>query len=325
MSLTPNQWGGKADQNVALLFKEKFCRFFRSALPFANFLVAIVAVVLASDTSDLKSAVRNISALATQTKRQADNMDKQLVQVKREADAAQTQVSVLKNQLLQMTVQTDAIRRTAVAGEATSGALLKQLGVQQAAFKLEHRPQILIVPNTTHSLFSINTSRVDLEVFLQLSNVGSVSAESVRMLVDLVPRDDGQVAAQTRICKRSNASHTASDDVDDRGPLTESSLRSLAAGEKVDLSFKIYDREPSKFIEKNKATKQNLDLLGVLFVGCVSYLKPDDVKRHHVRFMYEVHELDADNSLRSPEPQTHQTIGDRLKLDVYPDAGNDDD
>jgi hypothetical protein len=92
-------------------------------------LVAVAAYRIASDTRDVKTAVKNISDLATQTKRQADALDKQFGQVKREADAAQDQTSILRSEFGEMQSQTGAFQSSATAAQGQ----LREMRAEQRA------------------------------------------------------------------------------------------------------------------------------------------------------------------------------------------------
>ena len=70
--------------------------------------VAVVAVMVASNTKDIKAAIANLSDLATQTKRQADNTSGQLI-------ALQDQVGEAKAQTKAISAQTDAIKNSSDA------------------------------------------------------------------------------------------------------------------------------------------------------------------------------------------------------------------
>jgi len=88
----------------------------------AMFFVAVAAYRVASDTSDIKGAVQHIADLATQTKREADELGSQFALLKRQAVASETlatnsqgQLTAAQSQTKAISKQTDAIRRSAIA------------------------------------------------------------------------------------------------------------------------------------------------------------------------------------------------------------------
>jgi hypothetical protein len=87
-------------------------------------LVAIATYRVASDTSDIKTAISNLSELANQTKRQADAMSDQL-------GAIREQVTALKEQAAEAKRQTEAISQQTEAIKASSDANIKSAVAQQ--------------------------------------------------------------------------------------------------------------------------------------------------------------------------------------------------
>ena len=75
---------------------------------FASVFVSIVALVVASNTKDIKSAIGNLSDLATQTKRQADNTSDQLGTLRAQLGESRAQTKAISE-------QTDAIKDTSTA------------------------------------------------------------------------------------------------------------------------------------------------------------------------------------------------------------------
>ena len=100
----------------------------------AMLLVAIAAYRIAGDTSDIKSAISNLSDLAIQTKRQADAMSDQLA-------AVREQVAALKEQAAEAKLQTDAISQQTAAIKATSDANIKSAQAQQTLAEITARAQ----------------------------------------------------------------------------------------------------------------------------------------------------------------------------------------
>jgi hypothetical protein len=90
----------------------------------AMLIVAIAAYRVASDTSDIKTAISNLSELANQTKRQADAMSDQL-------GAIREQVTTLKEQAAETKLQTEAISQQTAAIKASSDANIKSALAQQ--------------------------------------------------------------------------------------------------------------------------------------------------------------------------------------------------
>ncbi len=121
----------------------------------AMLLVAIVALIVASDTSDIKHAVNNISTLATQTKREADALNEQLTQIRRQADALAAQVDQMKRQakatenmaysaqgqLAEIRKQTVAISYQTRAITASSGAQAQAADAQRKMADITARAQ----------------------------------------------------------------------------------------------------------------------------------------------------------------------------------------
>lgn len=90
----------KPPSNKTLLREVHWLDLINAGVGVAMLLVAMAAYRVASDTGDVKNAVRNLSDLATQTKRQADFTKGQLDQVRREADAATGQLNEMRNKLV---------------------------------------------------------------------------------------------------------------------------------------------------------------------------------------------------------------------------------
>ena len=100
----------------------------------AMLIVAIAAYRIASDTSDIKSAISNLSDLAIQTKRQADAMSDQL-------GAVREQVTALKEQAAETKLQTEAISQQTAAIKASSDANIKAAQAQQIMAEVTARAQ----------------------------------------------------------------------------------------------------------------------------------------------------------------------------------------
>jgi hypothetical protein len=100
----------------------------------AMLIVAIAAYYIASNTSDIKSAISNLSDLAIQTKRQADAMSDQL-------GAVREQVAALKEQAAETKLQTEAISQQTAAIKASSDANIKSAKAQQTLAEVTARAQ----------------------------------------------------------------------------------------------------------------------------------------------------------------------------------------
>jgi len=100
----------------------------------AMLIVAIAAYRIASDTSDIKSAISNLSDLAIQTKRQADAMSDQL-------GAVREQVAALKEQAAETKLQTEAISRQTAAIKASSDANIKAAQAQEKMAEITAQAQ----------------------------------------------------------------------------------------------------------------------------------------------------------------------------------------
>lgn len=105
-----------------------------SIVSVAMLIVALAAYRLASDTSDIKSAISNLSDLAVQTKRQADAMSDQL-------GAVREQVAALKEQAAETKLQTEAISQQTTAIKASSDANIKAANAQQNLAEVTARAQ----------------------------------------------------------------------------------------------------------------------------------------------------------------------------------------
>jgi hypothetical protein len=87
---------------------------------------------VAADTSDIKTAIGNLSDLATQTKRQADATHDQL-------GAVRDQVSALRDQVEEAKLQTAAIAKQTEAIKASSDAAIRSAEANISAAKAQQR------------------------------------------------------------------------------------------------------------------------------------------------------------------------------------------
>jgi hypothetical protein len=94
--------------------------------------VAYMTYRNASDTSDIKTAIGNLSELATQTKRQADATHDQL-------GAVRDQVSALRDQAEEAKLQTAAIAKQTEAIKASSDAAVRSAEANISAAKAQQR------------------------------------------------------------------------------------------------------------------------------------------------------------------------------------------
>ncbi|MBV8975845.1 MAG: hypothetical protein JOZ13_00535 [Alphaproteobacteria bacterium] len=101
--------------------------------------VAFAALQVAKDTSDIKSAVKNISTLATQTKREADAISGQFAQVKRQADALGAQVDQMKRQAIATETMARNSQSQTRAISAQTKAITDSSGAQQRAADAERK------------------------------------------------------------------------------------------------------------------------------------------------------------------------------------------
>jgi hypothetical protein len=127
-----------------------------------TFLVAVGSLVVsfltyrnAADTSDIQHAIGNLSELATQTKRQADNTHEQL-------GAVRDQVSALKDQAEEAKLQTAAIAKQTEAIKASSDAAIRSAAATSSAARAQqkmaevtaqaHKPDVSLVELTVNGL-----------------------------------------------------------------------------------------------------------------------------------------------------------------------------
>lgn len=122
--------GDPAPTHKTILWEIRWLDVINALVGVAMLIVAIAAYRVASDTGDIKKAVANISDLATQTKREADNLHDQFGQIKREADAAEAQTQLLKDQLGQVKLQTSAFQSQASAAHGQ----LREMRQEQRAW-----------------------------------------------------------------------------------------------------------------------------------------------------------------------------------------------
>jgi hypothetical protein len=144
---TANAQGGSQGTNGAGGEDEKPSKNFLFRLSLSEWLtflvgagtlaVAVLGYINALDTTDIKHAVSDISALATQTKREADQLHDQFGQIKRQADDADTEVKTLGQQFGQMQQQTVALQGTATAAQG-----------QLTETRIEQQPVISVIDPT---------------------------------------------------------------------------------------------------------------------------------------------------------------------------------
>lgn len=143
-------------------------------------IVAIAAYRVASDTSDIKTAISNLSKLADQTKRQADSMADQL-------SAVRDQVAALKQQAAEIKLQTQAISQQTAAIKASSDANIKSAQAQQTLAEISAQAQKPDVDLMELTLSGLNSEPdkagvVTAVLFWRFRNIGgsALSVEDVR-------------------------------------------------------------------------------------------------------------------------------------------------
>jgi hypothetical protein len=109
----------------------------------------------AADTSDIQQAIGNLSELATQTKRQADNTHEQLGAVRDQVSALKDQAEEAKLQTAAIAKQTEAIKASSDAAirsaEATSSAARAQQKMAEVTAQA-HKPDVSLVELTVNGL-----------------------------------------------------------------------------------------------------------------------------------------------------------------------------
>ena len=137
--------------------------------------VAVVAVMVASNTKDIKAAIANLSDLATQTKRQADNTSGQLI-------ALQDQVGEAKAQTKAISAQTDAIKNS-------SDANIKAATAQQRMADVTAKAQ---TPNIDLSELRVDGLKgapedgwVPIKLFWRFRNTGGSALTTKKVMYGL--------------------------------------------------------------------------------------------------------------------------------------------
>lgn len=87
--------------------------------------VAVVALLIASDSRDIKAAIANLSELATQTKRQADNTEGQLGAVREQVGEAKAQTKAISQQTTAIKSSSDANIKAATAQQRMADVTAK--------------------------------------------------------------------------------------------------------------------------------------------------------------------------------------------------------
>lgn len=143
----------------------------------SSLVVAIRGCQISDDNSDIKAAIGNLSALATQTKRQAD--------------ASSQQVAVLSAQL-------EASRRQA----GSAAVLASAAGEQVDAMRSQNRPWIAIEEgNVAHPGLTEDGSRGYISLSLKVTASGARPALGVSAIATTVLSTDNVAGEQMRLCK----------------------------------------------------------------------------------------------------------------------------
>ncbi len=132
-----------------------------------SLVVAIVALIIASDTSDIKSAVSNLGSLAQQTARQAKALEDQFGQIKQqttdigsEARALQRQADAQTGQLAEAQKQTKAIAEQTQAIKQTSTAEIQSAQAQKRMADVTAQAQL---PGIDLQELRVNGLKADTE------------------------------------------------------------------------------------------------------------------------------------------------------------------
>ncbi len=216
-------------------------------------LVAIAAYRVASDTSDIKNAVGNISTLATQTKRQADETHNQVV-------AVQSQADILKRQLA-------AMERLADASQG-----------QISEMRSEQRPQIAFEAMSAIQPLAFRADGTALlSVAFQLKNLGRTVADVVTINGTLYARSDNNVEEVRR-----KACSTY-----DKNP-TGGRLQGFNIMQGEEMPVKHFFTMSASDVAKWKAGAISATGHSVIpmVVGCADYIFDD--RHHQTPFVYEM-------------------------------------
>ena len=138
--------------------------------------VAVVAVMLAANTKDIKHAISNLSELAIQTKRQADNTTGQL-------EALRQQVGEAKAQTKAISQQTDAIKNTSTASIKAATAQQRMADVTAKA----NAPDVDLVELKVNALDepADATGMVSVTLFWRFKNTGGSAFTARRVMYGL--------------------------------------------------------------------------------------------------------------------------------------------
>jgi hypothetical protein len=90
-----------------------------------SLIVAAIALIVASNTQDIKAAIHNLSELATQTKRQADTTEDQLAAVRDQVGEAKAQTKAIAEQTTAIKDSSDANIKAATAQQRMADVTAK--------------------------------------------------------------------------------------------------------------------------------------------------------------------------------------------------------
>ena len=142
----------------------------------ASLVVSIVAVMIASNSQDIKVAIANLSQLATQTKRQADNASGQLGALREQVEEARAQTKAISD-------QTEAIK-------SSSDANIKSATAQQKMADVTAKAQVPDVDLRELQINGLNGEPekddwVPIKLFWRFSNTGGSALTTKKVIYGL--------------------------------------------------------------------------------------------------------------------------------------------
>lgn len=154
----------------------------------------------AADTADLKKAVGSLTALASQTKRQADAANGQIGELRRQAMSSEAQVLLLQDQLQAGQDQADSTRNLAAAAAGSAEAARAQTQL----LRDERRPWLEVSsPKITGFVTELGD---EFQYFtVDVAATGQRPALRIHVVSTLVVWPQRMEQEQARVCRRPNA------------------------------------------------------------------------------------------------------------------------
>ena len=246
------------------------------------------------------------------TSRIANNARDQADYTKRLADISDKELKVAQT-------NADAAR---VAANALSG----QLKAQQTALRLEHRPRIVPIVFTSAPLV-ITAKSMGGSISVSYKNFGNLAAENLEQMAMVWPLDGTEAKQQLSFCEMADGI-AGMVKKDAKGePVPPNYRVDVSEGDQYVIGYPFSTDSQggfSKYVPKYRSGEP-ADFLTALFVGCVSWVVPGDVKRHHYRFMYMLREIGPDGYPSRPKAAAHTVPLDKFTLIRMPSEGNGED